>query len=497
MLGRVVKNMKKTNSIYNKNLNYDNLYSMWKIVRSTCKNKRRISYFEQNKYTNLYSLYQKLMNKDYVPVKYRLFLIFEPKPRLVMSQTVSDKIVNHFVANFYLLPYLENKLIDSNVATRKGKGSSYADKLFIDYINKIRIKYPARDIFVLKIDISKYFYNIDHNILMSKLEKDIKDKDVLDIIRIIISETNKSYVNETISVLNNKYNTDIPYYKIDVGLSIGAMTSQFLAIYYLNDLDHYIKEVLGCKYYIRYMDDFLILDTDKNRLKEIFKLVELELTKLKLRVNPKSRIFNLCEGINFLGYKYRIINNKFVVGYRKKTINKINKKLKVLENYDLLKYYRSYSSYYGYLKKIRKWDEKFKMKAIEKYEYFKKENPYRIIFIKEGSFYKTYLDDAKIVWNLFKYKWNNNYIGFGVNNSSKILDRIRREGLGYLLVDSDSSYIEVNGDSEVYDLYLKLSVINYDKYVKRNSLHELLDKVIDCDYRNALKIEKMLNSFNK
>lgn len=96
--------------------------------------------FSLNKNVNVYNIYMTLKNRNYKPLPFRLFLIFEPKARLVMSQTVSDKIVNHFITNYYLLPYLEKKLIDQNVATRKNKGSSYANKLIIDYINKIRIK---------------------------------------------------------------------------------------------------------------------------------------------------------------------------------------------------------------------------------------------------------------------------------------------------------------------------------------------------------------------
>lgn len=89
---------------------------------------------------------------------------------------------------------------------------------------------------------------------------------------------------------NSNFNTDIPYYKYNTGLSIGAMTSQFLAIYYLNDLDHFIKEKLKAKYYIRYMDDFLIFDTNKDRLKEIWKEIEKVVNDLKLKLNPKSGI---------------------------------------------------------------------------------------------------------------------------------------------------------------------------------------------------------------
>ena len=116
------------NDIYYKPITYENVISTWDIVRRTCKNKRAIFRYHVNKNSMNYNIYQILLNGLYKPLPFRLFLIFVPKARLVMSQTVGDKIVNHFVANYYLLPYLENKLIDSNVATRKGKGSKYADK---------------------------------------------------------------------------------------------------------------------------------------------------------------------------------------------------------------------------------------------------------------------------------------------------------------------------------------------------------------------------------
>ena len=319
------------NDMYFKEVTYDNVRSMWNIVRRTCKNKRAILRYTINQNTMNYILYQKLLNCDYKPLPFRLFLIFEPKERLVMSQAISDKIINHFVDNYYLIPYLDKKLIDSNVATRKGKGSKYADKLMNDYINKIRQKEPNKEIFVLKVDVSKYFYTILHDILMKKLESEISDDNVLKIIKTIIDETDKPYINDTINRLNKKHNTSIPLYKKGVGLSIGAMTSQFLAIFYLNDLDHYIKEKLHCKYYIRYMDDFIIIDTNRKKLQEIWKLIEIELKKLELSMNPKSSIISLNTGITFLGYKYKIINNRYKVTYRKKTIKKNKEKTRFIK----------------------------------------------------------------------------------------------------------------------------------------------------------------------
>ena len=120
---------KKLNHIYDEYLTIDNLYAMWNIVRITCKNKREIFYFSLNLNTNILNIYNELKSRTYKPDKFRCFMIFEPKARLVMSQTIKDKIINHFITNYYLIPFVESKLIDSNVATRKLKGSNYANIL--------------------------------------------------------------------------------------------------------------------------------------------------------------------------------------------------------------------------------------------------------------------------------------------------------------------------------------------------------------------------------
>lgn len=294
-----MKNIKRSKNIYDQAITYENIYAMWKIIKRTCKNRKEVFLFSLNLNTNIYYIYYVLKNKIYKPQAYKTFMIFEPKPRLVMSQTIVDKIVNHFVANYYLIPYLEKSLIDSNVATRTKKGSSYAMKLLKKYYNQIQINENPSEIYCLKIDISKYFYTIDHNILLEKLQKKILDPDVLSLIKLIISETNKDYINQSINDYNRKYQTNIPLYKDSKGLSIGAMTSQFFTIFYLNDLDHYIKEELRCKYYIRYMDDFLILDTDKEKLKKYQELIAKEIEKLNLTVNKKSNIYKSSIGVYF------------------------------------------------------------------------------------------------------------------------------------------------------------------------------------------------------
>ena len=485
--------MKKYSPIYQDRITFENLYKMWGIVRKTCKNKSAIFRFARMDSINISIIVSLLKNKKYIPYKYRLFLIFEPKPRLVMSQSIVDKIVNHFVTNYYLIPYLEPKLIDSNVATRKGKGSSYADKLLRDYINEIRMKHKGVDIYCLKLDISKYFYNIDHDILINMLKKDGLDSDVINLIKIILDETNKSYINQEINYLNDKYHTDIPFYKNNVGLSIGAMSSQFLAIYYLNDLDHYIKEVLKCKYYIRYMDDFLILDVDKNHLKDIWNEIADVISNLKLTLNPKSNIFNLKNGITFIGHRYKILSHKFVILYKKSTYKKIRKRLAYLFKEDKLKYYRSLGSYYGYLKKGFKIEANFKMNVKEKYEYYKEKYPYNVVLIKDGSFFRTFESDGIMIWNLMNYKWHNESIAFGNKVLNKVLNELRRQNIGYYVSENE---VYLKGNEEVYELYKRLSQINYKRYQEKMELNNLLNDVLIKNRDSYGIIKEFLESFS-
>ena len=106
------------------------------------------------------------------------------------------------------------------------------------------------------------------------------------------------------------------------------MSSQFLAIFYLNDVDHYIKEQLRCKYYVRYMDDLLILDKNKEKLKEYYKLITKQIEKLDLKINKKSNIYRSSRGFSFLGYTYKVMYNKLYISCKKETYMRIKKKLK-------------------------------------------------------------------------------------------------------------------------------------------------------------------------
>ena len=148
-----------------------------------------------------------------------------------MSQSIKDKVINHLVARYFLINVFEKGLIENNIATRKNKGTHYGLKLFKKYLNIMKNKY--NNFYILKFDISKYFYNIDHDIVKGLIRNKIKDKKVISLIDKIIDSTDMEYINKTIIKLN-KNNEDKSLYKKGKRFPIGNMTSQFIGILYLN-----------------------------------------------------------------------------------------------------------------------------------------------------------------------------------------------------------------------------------------------------------------------
>lgn len=358
--------MKRKNDLYENMISYNNILSVYKKIKNSTKNKKDVYNYELNLNQNLLDTLFSLSKSTYVFSKYNIFLVREPKYRLIMSESFPDKVVNHLFSKYVLSYALQSTLINSNVATRKDKGSKEAYRLFIKYTNKLI--YEKKKNYVLKIDISKYFYNINHNILMNMVSEKIKDERVLNMLKVILDTTDNDYINKTIlSVVNkeiykvNKLNIStiekeklikelksIPLYRKGYGLPIGNMSSQILAVFFLNKVDHFIKEKLGCKYYIRYMDDLVILGNDKEELKNVFENVSKYIESFDLNVNNKSGIYSLSDGVNFLGYNFRVFNNKLIIRYRSDTIKRVYKRLKNLKVYDNEMYLKSVASYKGY-----------------------------------------------------------------------------------------------------------------------------------------------------
>ena len=189
--------MKRISNLYDKMISYSNILFIFNKIKNRCHNKNKLIKFIRYKNSNLINILEKLKSNTFTFSNYHIFLIHEKKYRIIMSENISDKIVNQLVSYFILIPSLKC-LIDSNIATRKGKGSSYGYKLINSYINAIGTN---KDIYVLRIDIKKYFYNINHDILLDMLKRRIKDVKTINILKDIIALTDYDYINNNIKKL--------------------------------------------------------------------------------------------------------------------------------------------------------------------------------------------------------------------------------------------------------------------------------------------------------
>jgi len=340
--------MKRVNNIYYKICDIDNIMKFEHIISVNTSNKKKVEKFQEHYVENIYKIRDILMSKNYIPGEYNIFFIHEPKLRLIMSNNIQDKIINHLVAYYLLVEVFDKTFIDTTVATRVGKGTHLGLKITKKYINNMKRKYND-NFYYLKFDIKKYFYNIDHNIVKNIIRNKIKDKDAIKIIDSIIDSTNDDYINKKIMKLKtneiNKINSSslsekekrlkieevekIPLCEKGKSAPIGSMCSQIIAVMYLDKLNHFIKEKLHINNYVLYMDDGILFHENKEYLKECINYIREFLKTLNLDLNErKTRVDSIKNGLDFLGFKFYIKNNKIILKIRNDTKKRFKKKMK-------------------------------------------------------------------------------------------------------------------------------------------------------------------------
>lgn len=364
--------MKRVNNLYNKICDIKVIMDMYdKTIKLNTKNKKKIQKFENYYSCNIAKIKEILISKKYAPGKYNIFLIHEPKLRIIMSQEIEDKVINHLVAKYFLIDVFDKSMSDRNCATRIGKGTHYALKLFKKDYNYYLNKYGK--FYILKLDISKYFYNLDHEIIKELIRKKIKDKNVLKILDEIVNSTNEDYINKKITklkeneinkIIKNNYKDKekrieevkrLPLFKKEKGACIGNMVSQVVATFYLDEIDKFIREKLHIQAYARYMDDFYCIHEDKKYLRYCLTEIEKILKRYKLHLNPKTKIYRSDENIEFLGFYFSSRNSNIRMKLTNKTKKKFKVKMKKMNNklekneIDFNKYREVRDSYRGHL----------------------------------------------------------------------------------------------------------------------------------------------------
>lgn len=319
------------NNLWAQVVTFESLFNAYNAAACGRRYKDAVLGYRQHLEENIINALNLLIWKQWGPSRFREFYIHDPKKRLISAPPFKDRVVHHALVKV-IAPLFERKFISDSFACRSGKGTHAAKERVEAFAATAHKKWG--EYYVLKGDIKAYFHSINRRVLLNLIDRTIADKDVLWLIRQIVQCDND-----------------------EQGIPIGALTSQLFANVYLDALDHYLKDDLGVKMYVRYMDDFVVIHQDKEYLKRLLADIDAFITnQLHLTLNPKTEIFKsgagICHAIDFCGYRIWPEYTK----PRKRTVKctrKRFKKLSVLYRegaIDLSRVGASIASFLGYMK---------------------------------------------------------------------------------------------------------------------------------------------------
>lgn len=299
--------MNPEDNIYPKIHDIGNLSLAWLNAKKGKTKRRYIKRFQRNLGRNLMRLQEELKTQTYLHNELKTFILRDPKTRKISKSAFKDRVIHHAICNL-IVPIFEKEFIYDCHANMVGKGTLKALERFDKFKRKVS-KNNTRECYVLKADIKHYFEEINHEVLINILQRKINDERLINLIWKILK------VNSLTSAM--KGGGERPR-----GMPLGNLTSQFFANLYLNELDQFVKHNLRAKYYIRYVDDFVILHESREQLEEWkARINDFIKEKLKIGLHPsKSHVLELESGINFLGFR---------VFYHHKLVRKSN-----LKNFD-------------------------------------------------------------------------------------------------------------------------------------------------------------------
>ena len=296
---------------FEKVIDFGNLYKAYKRSKRGKGYKVSAAKFATRALEGVHMLKEMLIDRTYTVAPYNQFKVFEPKERIIKAGAFKDKVVQHSLCDNVLLPKLKDVFIRNNFAGQKGKGTLFGlDQLRNDMLSFYE-EYGT-DGYILKCDITKFFYTIDHEVLREIVYKHFEDEEIRWLCDLYIDSTE------------------------GLGLPLGNQISQVFALLYLNDMDHMIVEELDIKYYGRYMDDFYLICHSKEHLKYCLERITEHVHSLKLTLNNKTQIIPFKNGVDFLGFHtYVTVEGKSIrklKGSNKRHIKKeLRKKSKLVK----------------------------------------------------------------------------------------------------------------------------------------------------------------------
>ena len=272
--------MRKTKVNFDTVYEFETLYNAYRASRRGKRWKNTVAKVEMNALEAIAVLQEELSTGTYRPGGYREFYVFEPKKRLIQTNSFKDKIVQHAFCDTILYDVLTRPFILDNYGSQIGKGTHFG--------------------------LNHYFASIRHDILKQDVRELLDDERSLALTDLIIDSTPGN-----------------------VGIPIGNQSSQVFALLYLNKLDHLMKEGFRFRYYGRYMDDFYIIHESKDTLRAAWKAISEHLAERGLELNDKTQIFPLRNGLDFLGFhSYLTDTGKVVRKLRRASRERMKRKLR-------------------------------------------------------------------------------------------------------------------------------------------------------------------------
>ena len=352
--------------------NFGNLYKAMRRSKQNVEWKDSVAGFVKNGLVNCYKLKQQQENGTYEIDKYTIFDVYEPKKRRIVSTRIKDRVFQRSLCDNYVYKTVTKGFIYDNVACLQNKGTDFGLKRFKCHLQRFFRKNGLNG-YILKCDLSDYFGSTPHETASDAIRKRISD------------EWSANEIDRIINSFNQGNNPN-------VGMGLGSQVTQIVELAVLDELDHYIKEKLKIKHYIRYMDDFILIHKDKEYLCYCKSQIYKRLTAIGLKLSErKTHIQPVKQNIHFLGFSFRLTETgKIVMKILPEKISKERRKLKklvgrvkagIMTKAEVYQQYSAWKAHASGRRKKKKGETNIKRYAARR-------NTYHLI-LKMDQFYKN------------------------------------------------------------------------------------------------------------
>ena len=294
-------------------MTFDDVISFGELYKGLQKAKRGVLWknsvasYDLNALENTYKLRESLIDGSYRISEYQTFRVYEPKEREIVATRLKDRQFQRSLCDNILYPEITKGFIYDNCACLRGKGVDFALKRLKTHLQRYYRKHGNQG-WVLKCDIRHYFQETPHETAKAALRKRIRDERALKAAEDIVDS-----------------------FGGDRGIGLGSQVSQLIELAVLDKLDHYIKERLRIKYYIRYMDDFILIHPDREMLNQALHDIRERIEALGLTLNRKTQIMPLRHGIRFLKWRHILTETgKVILRIHRSSIRREKRRLKNL-----------------------------------------------------------------------------------------------------------------------------------------------------------------------